>query len=113
MARVDTPVEADYYRNGGILPFVLKQLATDFGSLADRKSFRDAKSRLQESVQAATGTAPNYRVESAEGPGHRPRFVVTVRLGQDVLATGEGDSKQEAEQEAATLALATWPPAKV
>ena len=25
--RVDTPVEADYYRNGGILPFVLKQLA--------------------------------------------------------------------------------------
>jgi aconitate hydratase len=27
VARVDTPVEADYYRNGGILPFVLKQLA--------------------------------------------------------------------------------------
>jgi aconitate hydratase len=27
IARVDTPVEADYYRNGGILPFVLKQLA--------------------------------------------------------------------------------------
>src|SRR5258706_16469490 len=26
--RVDTPVEADYYRNGGILPFVLRQLAT-------------------------------------------------------------------------------------
>jgi len=27
LARVDTPVEADYYRNGGILPFVLRQLA--------------------------------------------------------------------------------------
>jgi aconitate hydratase len=27
IARVDTPVEADYYRHGGILPFVLKQLA--------------------------------------------------------------------------------------
>jgi len=26
-ARVDTPVEAEYYRNGGILPFVLKQIA--------------------------------------------------------------------------------------
>jgi aconitate hydratase len=25
--RVDTPVEAEYYRNGGILPYVLKQLA--------------------------------------------------------------------------------------
>jgi aconitate hydratase len=27
VARVDTPVEAEYYRNGGILPYVLKQLA--------------------------------------------------------------------------------------
>jgi len=27
IARVDTPVEAEYYRNGGILPYVLKQLA--------------------------------------------------------------------------------------
>jgi aconitate hydratase len=26
--RVDTPVEADYYRNGGILPYVLRQLAS-------------------------------------------------------------------------------------
>jgi aconitate hydratase len=26
--RVDTPVEAEYYRHGGILPFVLKQLAS-------------------------------------------------------------------------------------
>jgi aconitate hydratase len=28
VARVDTPVEAEYYRNGGILPYVLKQLAS-------------------------------------------------------------------------------------
>jgi aconitate hydratase len=27
VARVDTPVEAEYYRHGGILPYVLKQLA--------------------------------------------------------------------------------------
>ena len=26
--RIDTPGEADYYRNGGILQFVLRQLAT-------------------------------------------------------------------------------------
>jgi aconitate hydratase len=24
--RIDTPGEADYYRNGGILPYVLRQL---------------------------------------------------------------------------------------
>jgi aconitate hydratase len=25
--RIDTPIEVDYYRHGGILPFVLRQLA--------------------------------------------------------------------------------------
>ena len=27
LARIDTPQEGEYYRNGGILPFVLRQLA--------------------------------------------------------------------------------------
>ena len=27
IARLDTPVEVDYYRNGGILPAVLRKLA--------------------------------------------------------------------------------------
>ena len=27
--RIDTPIEVDYYRNGGILPFVLRQLLQD------------------------------------------------------------------------------------
>jgi aconitate hydratase len=26
LVRIDTPVEAQYYKNGGILPFVLRQL---------------------------------------------------------------------------------------
>jgi aconitate hydratase len=29
--RIDTPMEADYYRHGGILPYVLRQLASDSG----------------------------------------------------------------------------------
>jgi aconitate hydratase len=28
LVRIDTPVEADYYRNGGILPYVLRQLVS-------------------------------------------------------------------------------------
>jgi len=27
VVRVDTPQEVEYYRNGGILPYVLRQLA--------------------------------------------------------------------------------------
>jgi aconitate hydratase len=26
VARIDTPIEVEYYRHGGILPFVLRQL---------------------------------------------------------------------------------------
>jgi len=26
MLRIDTPIETDYYRHGGILPYVLRQL---------------------------------------------------------------------------------------
>jgi aconitate hydratase len=25
--RIDTPMEAEYYRNGGILPYMLRQMA--------------------------------------------------------------------------------------
>jgi len=27
--RIDTPIEVDYYRHGGILPFVLRQLISE------------------------------------------------------------------------------------
>jgi aconitate hydratase len=27
LCRIDTPIEVDYYRHGGILPYVLRQLA--------------------------------------------------------------------------------------
>jgi aconitate hydratase len=33
-ARIDTPQEAEYYRNGGILPYVLRQLVTTGGAAA-------------------------------------------------------------------------------
>jgi aconitate hydratase len=26
LCRIDTPIEVDYYRHGGILPFVLREL---------------------------------------------------------------------------------------
>jgi aconitate hydratase len=32
IARIDTPIEVEYYRHGGILPFVLRQLAASTGA---------------------------------------------------------------------------------
>ena len=89
--------------------FVIDRLADEIAQLSRRASYRDAKSRLQEASQAATGSAPEYVVESTVGPEHHPHYVVTVRLGDRLLATGSGDSKREAEQQAAALALDAWP----
>ena len=66
----------------------------------------DAKSALQERVQARGEPAPTYRVVRTEGPPHEPRFVVEVVVGERVLAQGEGTSKKAAERAAASAALA-------
>ena len=53
IARVDTPVEAEYYRNGGILPYVLKQLAArDLKPAGVRAAI---SRRISESFLSCTG----------------------------------------------------------
>jgi ribonuclease-3 len=67
---------------------------------------RDAKSLLQERVQARGLPTPAYRVIDARGPQHDQVFAVEVVVGEDVLGRGEGRSKRLAERAAAADALA-------
>jgi ribonuclease III len=66
----------------------------------------DAKSSLQEWLQKRGLGPARYRVVREAGPDHAKRFHVEVTLDERVLASGEGTSKKEAEQQAAGLALA-------
>ncbi len=66
----------------------------------------DAKSRLQEKVQERFNEAPTYTVEKEEGPAHSRIFTVAVRFRENILAQGRASNKKEAEQQAATAALA-------
>ena len=66
---------------------------------------KDFKSQLQEHLQANAGGTPEYELVSMEGPDHLLRFTMSVRAGHAVLASGEGSSKQRAEQAAARAAL--------
>jgi len=68
----------------------------------------DPKSRLQEVVQARFQRAPGYKTVHEEGPEHRKTFTVEVSVHGNVLGSGTGLSKQEAEREAARQALATF-----
>lgn len=66
---------------------------------------QDAKTGLQEMLQAEGKPAPRYRVGATEGPPHRPTFHVDLLVEGAVVAKGEGGSKKEAEQKAARRAL--------
>lgn len=66
---------------------------------------RDAKTALQERLQAGGDPPPTYRLRERTGPDHKPHFVIEVIASTGVLAVGEGGSKREAEQAAARAAL--------
>ncbi|MBI3069967.1 MAG: ribonuclease III [Candidatus Levybacteria bacterium] len=73
----------------------------------EKKSFKDAKSLLQEYVQAKKQNSPLYKVLSEEGPPHAKVFTVGVYVQNKLIAKGKGNSKQEAEKQSAELALET------
>lgn len=68
-------------------------------------SDRDPKSVLQEKAQEKFNQTPEYTVTSETGPDHDKRFTIDVKLGDNVVGTGKGTSKQQAQQEAAKAAL--------
>jgi ribonuclease-3 len=67
---------------------------------------KDAKTRLQEWLQARPRPLPEYGLLGEEGPAHRRRFRVYCRLPDDDSQTqGEGASRKLAEQQAAECML--------
>jgi ribonuclease-3 len=102
---------AAIYLDGGLVParrFVLGALAPRIDA-AVLRGFQgtDFKSRLQEVLQRSGRPLPAYEVVATAGPDHRKVFTVAVRVGPDALATAEGLTKKDAEQQAAAQALAT------
>ncbi|MBO8159439.1 ribonuclease III [Thermosyntropha sp.] len=67
--------------------------------------YYDYKSRLQEIVQEHTSENVTYRIISESGPAHNKSFVAGVFFRGELIATGEGGSKKEAEQNAAGKVL--------
>ena len=66
---------------------------------------KDAKSELQERVQAESRVTPAYRILAEQGPDHEKQFTAAVYCDEKELGRGSGLSKQEAELEAAKDAL--------
>jgi ribonuclease III len=65
----------------------------------------DYKTLLQEYCQGRLKKVPLYRVLQEEGPDHKKIFLIEVRVTDQVVGTGKGKTKKEAQQKAAKKAL--------
>ncbi|MBV9281812.1 MAG: ribonuclease III [Chloroflexi bacterium] len=85
--------------------FVLGFLERELAAVVEGRLHKNAKSVLQELVQARMQQTPSYHLVEEAGPDHAKSFTVEVRVGDRVLGRGHDRSKRGAEQAAAETAL--------
>ena len=86
---------------GFVLPFVTKAAK----ALMQSGSTEDYKTLLQKFIQHNRGDILEYVVTNESGPSHKRTFEVQVSLNNNVIGSGFGSSKREAEQMAVKEAL--------
>jgi ribonuclease-3 len=104
---IEAVIGAMYLDHGleKVRTFVKKYVTSNLDEVLKTKSYKDAKSELQEVVQEKLKLTPTYDVLEESGPAHRRIFKMGVYFNGKLIASGEGPSKQEAEIEAAKNAL--------
>jgi ribonuclease III len=87
--------------------FVLSHFASALAEMEAQQHVFDYKTALQELLQQHTKRTPTYTTVGTSGPPHDRTFHVEVHFGDLHIGTGEGPSKQAAQQAAARAALET------
>lgn len=85
--------------------FVLRYVVTEINKVLEDRHRKDYKSLLQECIQKRYKSHPKYRLIKKFGPDHDKTFLIEVKVGGKTFGPGEGKSKKEAEQQAASLAF--------
>ena len=85
--------------------FILTHITPLTDGLVEKGTWIDAKSLFQEKAQEHASLTPVYKTLKESGPDHDKRFTIGVYVGNELIGQGEGQSKQDAEQEAARSAL--------
>ncbi len=85
--------------------FILKNVLTKLDDILRNQKYLDPKSSFQEKAQEHKGITPHYQILDEVGPDHAKIFTVGLYLGEELVTTGKGSSKQEAQVEAAAAGL--------
>ena len=100
---------AAVYLDGGWVACrtVVRELFAERVASAGTPTGKDAKTRLQELLQARGEPLPGYSLVAATGADHAKTFEVACEIGSLALrSVGTGSSRRAAEQAAAQAALA-------
>lgn len=115
LAGVFEAVVGALYLDGGLpvtRTFLLRVYEKSLSELSLEKETAqkvlDQKTFLQEMTQARFGTTPIYRLVDMWGLEHEKNFQVEIEVEGKVIATGQGKSKKEAEQNAALGAIEVY-----
>ena len=81
--------------------FIYKHILVKIDAILEEGTWRDPKSYVQELAQKVDGETPVYRTLKEDGPDHDKTFTVGIYVGDKLMGTGMGHSKQEAQTEAA------------
>ena len=93
-----------YYLDGKYLEiskFLKKVFESYIKNVDENFAKFNAKAVLQEHTQSLNKQLPEYKIVGEKGPEHDKIFVAEVSYMEHVLATGQGKTKREAEQDAA------------
>jgi ribonuclease-3 len=96
------------YMDGGMKAaegFIHKHILTHLEFILKNELYVDPKSKFQETSQELLGVTPSYKVLEEKGPDHAKEFTVGVFLEKELVAVGQGTSKQEAQVAAAQAAI--------
>ena len=85
--------------------FITRTIISKLPNILENRLYVDPKSHFQELSQEKFGVTPSYKVLKEEGPDHAKTFQVGVYVGKEMVATGVGTSKHEAQVAAANAAL--------
>lgn len=96
------------YLDGGFAraeEFIKKNILGKLPFILENKLYLDAKTHFQEMSQEKHGITPTYKSLKESGPDHNKLFEVGVYIGDELIARGQGSSKQEAQMNAAQAGL--------
>lgn len=85
--------------------FIDKNINSKLETIIKTGAHIDAKSHFQEKAQEKEGVTPHYEVITESGPDHDKTFEMAVYINKKMWGKGKGNSKQAAQQSAATEAL--------